>query len=144
MIYGHYYFFPPTEITAFLKRWPKFQFQTFSRVFDETVFVTVRQTDVEFGSVWESLKVSKLTQAISEGLHRYFRILPNLTIDWSQIDLQVKSNLNVNAQMRTEIDLNESEIDPNWVWDRFKRVWNRPKRVWDRFKQNTFLKLNRP
>ena len=75
--------------------------------------VTVRQTDVEFGSVWESLKVSKLTQAISEGLHRYFRILPNLTIDWSQIDLQVKSNLNVNAQMRTEIDLNESEIDLN-------------------------------
>ena len=113
MIYGHYYFFPPTEITAFLKRWPRFQFQTFPRIFYETVCVTVRQTDVEFGSVWESLKVSKLTQAISEGLHRYFRILPNLTIDWSQIDLQVKSNLNVNAQMRTEIDLNESEIDLN-------------------------------
>ena len=44
----------------------------------------------------------------------------------SQIDprwIQVKSDLNVNARMRTEIDLNECVHFVKANWDRSKRVW---------------------
>ena len=60
---------------------------------------------------WKGLVVCVLIMGFDFGLVEDWRAVHVGELDWSEIAIQVKSNLN--AQMRAKTDLNESEIDLN-------------------------------